>query len=206
MSGYEAHFVPDCFYHVFNHSIDPELLFRADENYRFFLQKALKYLVPIADFYAYNLLGNHYHFFIRIKPEDQIQKRYTELHSSSEKKLLQKQVPDFILQQFSNFQNSYAKSYNTVYHRKGRLFIESVKRIEISTEQSFTNIIHYIHFNAVHHKMCRQIANWPHCSYHSFLSEAPTVLMRKEILDWFGGKEAFIDFHRLSPKNFSEYE
>jgi putative transposase len=195
MPNYLASFSPNTFYHVFNHSVDPELLFRNNENYRFFLQRVQKYIVPIADFYAYNLLGNHYHFLIRINPEEEIQKRFEELRLKPEQKLSPDNMPDFILKQFGNFQNSYAKAYNKRYSRMGRLFIESVKRVELTKETSLLNVIHYIHFNAVHHKLCRNLAEWPHSSYHSFLSSAPTLLMRKEVLEWFGGRDSFMKFH-----------
>jgi putative transposase len=120
--------------------------------------------------------------------------------------LMPEQIPDFILNQFSNFQNSYSKSYNKVFNRKGRLFMESLKRIEVVTQESFANIIHYIHFNAVHHKICKHITDWPHSSYHSFLSNASTVLMRDEVLNWFGGRNAFINFHEQPPEKLYRIE
>jgi putative transposase len=32
-------------------------------------------------------------------------------------------------------------------------------------------------------------------SYHSIISDKPTKLERETVLDWFGSKEEFIDFH-----------
>jgi putative transposase len=207
MPNYQADFIPNQFYHVFNHTVDPELLFRIPENYRFFLQKVHQYLTPVADFYAYNLLGNHFHFLIRIKEEAEILKRFEELRTQPDKQLPSEEIPNFILQQFGNFQNSYAKSYNKVFNRMGRLFIESVKRVEVKDEPSLLNIIHYIHFNAVHHQLCKNILQWPHSSYHSLLSTGVTLLKRNEVLDWFGGREAFIKFHEqesVIPENFTD--
>jgi len=34
-----------------------------------------------------------------------------------------------------------------------------------------------------------------HSSYLAYFTDKPTKLKRAEVLDWFGGKEAFIDFH-----------
>ena len=53
-----------------------------------------------------------------------------------------------------------------------------------------------VHANAVHHGFCKRIEDWPHSSYHALISNAPTLLKRTELLNWFGGAEAFIRFHK----------
>jgi putative transposase len=103
---------------------------------------------------------------------------------------------EFIMEQFSNMFNSYTKSFNKAFGRKGKLFMDHSKRIEITDEASFSKIIHYIHANSVHHGYCRNIPDWTHSGYSSFLSNAKTNLLRDEVLGWFGGKEGFIRFHQ----------
>lgn len=196
MPDYQTPFHPDHYYHLFNHAVGSENLFRNADNYSFFLKKVKQYLVPVFDIFSYNLLLNHYHFFLKVKTESELKSAYQSVYPFKKKELTNKEIPEFVLQQISNFQNSYAKSYNKVFGRRGRLFLESVKRSEVITEDYFSKIIHYVHANAVHHGICKRIEDWPHSSYHALISTAPTLLKRDELLDWFGGVQAFIQFHQ----------
>ena len=63
---------PGVFYHIYNRGNNGEDLFREERNYLYFLKLYEKYITPIADTYAYCLLKNHFHFFVRIKSEDEI--------------------------------------------------------------------------------------------------------------------------------------
>ena len=55
------------YYHINNHANGMEVLYRSDENKRFFLKKYRKYIVPVADTIAYCLMSNHFHFLIKTK-------------------------------------------------------------------------------------------------------------------------------------------
>jgi putative transposase len=195
MANYQTPLFPGCYYHLFNHAVGNERLFKWVDNYEFFLQKVHKYLLPIADLYSYNLLPNHFHLFFKIKTEDELNSTFKLIYPKKREILTYERMPSFALQQISNLQNSYAKAYNKAFVRRGRLFLESVKRREIISEASFTNIIHYLHSNAVHHGLCRKITEWPYSSYHELIHLAPTTLKRQQVLDWFGGREQFIRFH-----------
>lgn len=74
MINYYETLEPDKYYHIYNHAVGQDNLFNTDENYRFFLEKYAHYIIPVADIFAYCLLPNHFHFAIRIKPEDEIDK------------------------------------------------------------------------------------------------------------------------------------
>ena len=64
--------IPGTTYHIYNHANGRENLFREDDNYRFFLKQYRKYVNPVADTFAYNLLPNHFHFLLRIKEEEEL--------------------------------------------------------------------------------------------------------------------------------------
>jgi len=70
-----------------------------------------------------------------------------------------------------------------------------MRRVEIADDAQFGTIVFYIHKNAVHHQYIKAINEWQWSSYNSFLSNSPSMLMRDEVLDWFGGKDHFIKFH-----------
>jgi len=51
-------------YHIYNHAVGNENLFRCDENYRYFLKKYAEHISPIADTFAYCLMPNHFHLSV----------------------------------------------------------------------------------------------------------------------------------------------
>ena len=103
-------------------------------------------------------------------------------------------ISNYISQRFSNFFNSYSKSFNMKYNRKGSLFLRPFKRIVIDTDSYFTQMVSYIHRNPIHHGYVQHINEWKHSSYHDTISQGETFILRDEILEWFGGKEAYINF------------
>jgi REP element-mobilizing transposase RayT len=186
---------PDNFYHLFNRAVGNEKLFQTDENYRYFLTRMKQHILPVADLFAYSLLPNHFHLFIRIKPVDNIlsffEKKKRQPFNEKENNL-----SDFIMKQFSNWLNGYTKAFNKMYNRKGSLFIDYMKRVEAEAESDISSFIFYIHKNAVHHGLKKIIGDWPFDSYRAILSEKPTDLKREEVIEWFGSKQSFIDFHK----------
>ena len=190
--NYYQPLLADTSYHIMSRAIGSEKLFLNDENYAFFLRRFDTYISPIADVYAYNLLPNHFHAIINIKPLDQLLPLYRAVKKSTT--IYETWQPDFVMQQFSNLLNSYAKSFNIKNERKGSLFMEMC-RIPILKDSQLSATIFYVHKNAVHHGYCKGIADWPWSSYHSILSKSPTKLKRKEVIEWFGNEEEFIKFH-----------
>ena len=136
---------------------------------------------------------------IEIKDRKNIYLRYLELE-------LKKEIPNvktekeldyekFAMQQFSNFFNSYTKSFNKKYNRRGALFIDYLKRDEIKDEVHLKNIVLYIHQNPIHHKFCKRIDEWKYSSYKTILSNSFSHLQRDEVIKWFGDLENFIFMH-----------
>jgi putative transposase len=101
-----------------------------------------------------------------------------------------------MMERFGNLLNSYTKSFNKGNKRRGGLFIDTMRRVEITDDAQLGAIIFYIHKNAVHHHYSKTIAEWQWSSYNSILSKAPTTLLRDEVIEWFGAKEQFIKFHQ----------
>lgn len=180
-------------YHVLNRGHGDEKLFREEENYRFFLQKFRQYVSPIAQTLAWCLMPNHYHFLIRIKPLIVLKERHLALKG---KVLKEEQVSKFIMQQFSIWQNSYAKALNKVYGRKGGLFTDYMRRIKMESEKQMANTVFYIHNNPVHYGFVRNMEAWQHSSYKEYASDKFTIVDSNEMVVWFGSRENFIQFHK----------
>ncbi len=181
-------------YHIYNRGHGQSLIFREEQNYDFFLKKFSKYIFPVADVYAYCLLPNHFHFLIRIKDENKLV-RIAQNRSKYKNSAKSGSFSQLISDTFGSFFNSYAKSFNKVYERHGSLFEESLKRKVIDSDDYFTSMIRYIHFNPVLHGIISHPAKWRNSSYHAFITTKKTLLKRQSVLEWFGGKEAFLKFH-----------
>jgi REP element-mobilizing transposase RayT len=138
-----------------------------------------KYVIPVADVYAYCLLANHFHLLLRIKDKEEIK--------------------DSVLQKkpylgFSHMFNSYTQGYNHLYKRKGSLFQEQLKRLRVTAEDYFIQLVVYIHLNPVKHGFTDSL-NYTHSSYRSMLSNSPTLLKRNVVIEYFGDINNFIEWH-----------
>ena len=166
----------DKYYHIYNHAVGNENIFREGGNYLYFLKKYAELIYPFCNTYAYCLMPNHFHFLIRIRGEDEIVKSY------QESKKIKSEIKDdldfakIVIQQFSNFFNGYAKAFNRKYDRMGALFVDYLKRIEVEDELYFTRLINYIHSNPVHHGFVKKLKDWQYSSYHSIISPKPSKL------------------------------
>ncbi len=203
-------FQPECFYHVYNHANGNENLFRCSENYSYFLKKYGEYIEPVAETLCYCLMPNHFHFLVRIKNEGSF---YAFIKNRSSKALqgfktlegmgaVEKisAINRIVTLQFSHLFNCYTQSYNRLFNRKGSLFIPRFNRKEIDSNDYLTKIIHYIHYNPIHHGFCKCIDEWPFSSYKTILSDKPTKLSRETVLQWFGGHKEYIQFHKWQPE------
>ena len=181
---------PGNYYHIYNRGNNKEIIFKTPENYIHFLNLWKKFIHPVAETFCYNLLPNHFHFFVRIREQplqiSQVLKTF---------EILPKEVfPKPLEQHFSNLFNAYAKAINKRFHRTGSLFQERFRRKEINSVGYFTSIIGYIITNAAKHGFCTKAIDYPYSAYASLLSSKPTLLLRNEIFDWFGGKIVFIKY------------
>jgi len=179
---------PDYFYHIYNHSVGKDNIFIIEENYKYFLERYIYYIYPIARTYAYCLLPNHFHFFDKIRSEEELN-NIKEYFKNSNKE-------QFLTKQFSNLFSSYTQSYNKLYKRQGSLFIKSFKRKVVTEDSYYIKLICYIHNNPVHHNIVTNIFDWKYSSFLSLLKEnINTKIEKEQVLKLFKNKEYFLDFH-----------
>ena len=206
MKNYEIPLLADNYYHIYNHANGSDNLFLNSGNYRYFLQRYATFISPIADTFAYCLMPNHIHFLIRIKSESELQKAY-QYKTKSTKILLEENIPNYISREFASLFSSYSQAFNRQNGRKGSLFMPNFKRKLVDSEQYFTQLVHYIHANPVHHGFVTDMQAWEYSSFHAFLSQKQTNLQRDEVLNWFGNVESFIRFHQEMPiKGIFEFD
>jgi len=186
---YHDTFDEGCFYHIFNRTINKEPLFRNDENYKFFFSQWNKYFDGFLSVFAYCLIHNHFHLFVRVQSKES------------------DNINNELEERFKRFFSSYTLAYNRQYKRNGSLFQKRFKRIRVDDDSYFTKIIHYIHNNPIHHGITDSYKKWKYSSYNAIVSNNKTKVNRNEVLDWFGGKEIFILYHQqnIDFRNIEKY-
>jgi len=194
MSKYYISLQPNGIYHVFSRANGWEKMFLDEEDYVKFLGKLIGYVLPVADLLGWCLIPNHFHLLVRIREPEIIK-----CHFRAKKRKANVDdlvIPDFLMKQFSNFLNSYAKSFNKKYKRKGSLFMDYMKRKEIETDEQLGATIFYIHKNPVHHGRSRDLKDWKWSSYLDYLTSDDSFIEKKTVLNWFQGIEHFIAYHQ----------
>jgi putative transposase len=219
------------YYHIYNRGNNREYLFCTYENYNNFLRLYEKYIYPIADTYAWVLMKNHFHLLVRIREEEEIgvylplnsdgsndsvrfKTTGNNLTVFAGNNLTESEGPVRVIspepirvikpnpvKHFSHLFNAYAKYYNKIYNRTGALFERPFKRIEVTSDNYFRQLVVYIHTNPVHHKFCSDYTDYPWSSYNAIISTKPTKLNSEQILEWFDDRENFIAAHKQKTDN-----
>jgi REP element-mobilizing transposase RayT len=169
------------YYHIYNHGIGNDLLFKYKNDYEYFLIKMVRFIKPFCDIYAYCLLPNHFHILFKVT------NRFVN------GKTIEHSIKDFF--------NSYARSFNSVHKRKGKLFYQSYKSKIIDSENYLKWIILYIHRNPVHHKLVNNYENWEYSSYNQIINDHNRNISNN-IYELFGSKEEFMDYLRDITMNY----
>jgi REP element-mobilizing transposase RayT len=165
-------------YHVYNRGVNRTDLFREERNYAYFLRLYARHINPVAATYAYCLLGNHFHFLVRIR-----ENALTGAGAAPAAPV----TPARASKAFNNLFTAYAKAINKAYDRTGALFQHHFGRQLVASEGYFAALLRYIHHNPQKHGFVRDWRQWPHSSYHALSSNEPTCLERAELRRRFGG-------------------
>jgi REP element-mobilizing transposase RayT len=177
---------PDRYYHVYNRGNNKEKIFFIPSDYDFFLTKYKQFIVPYADTYAYCLLPNHFHFLFKTREE-----------VPSAKSVIPNQLRKLFI--------SHTIRINYMQRRTGSLFTKNYQRIEIDNDGYLNTLVNYIHKNPVKHGIYQDFENYPYSSFPAFIMANSSFISREEVFSWFGGKNAFIQFHKEDPLDPVEF-
>ena len=213
---------PGHYFHLQQRSTDelPEL-FRAPEDYAYFL-KNLTQLSDCLQVVAYALLPDHYHLIVRFRSLSTILKIWEAEDKPLSRSIIRSlpvpppsrtgEVPVsflhslpkhvreiaagyYLSRRFGVVLNRYSSYVGRKYEEFGTVFKRPFRRRLLEPEVLPALLI-YLHRNSRHHRVEYEYERYPHSSYRSFLSTAPTALDRALVLDLFGGREDFIEQHR----------
>lgn len=177
------------YYHIFNRGNNGDNIFYQVDNYYHFLRLYEKYIEPVADTYAWVLLKNHFHLLVYIKTEQEIDQSKLSYSTTDKPKKIN------ATNQFSHLFNAYTQAINKHQQRTGSLFEKTFKRIEVTSDKYFQNLIYYIHNNPVKHGFVDSMIEYPWSSYGTVVSTKPTKLQRKEVINIFDDVNNFKYFH-----------
>lgn len=193
------------YYHIYNRGNTHENIFLQERNYSYFMELWWKHLSPIAETWAYCLLGNHFHAAVYIKnqadlsgltrgstsPRSRVDQGLT--HPDSSEDLTGLKKPH---QYFSNFFNAYTRGVNLATRRTGTLFERPFKRIPVDSTSYLMRLVVYIHQNPQKHTFVNDFCRWNYSSYHELIGNVPTRLQRERILQLFGSWDDFARIHQ----------
>ena len=173
------------YFHIYNRGVNGENLFKEEKNYFYFIQQYKKYCSDIFETYAYALLKNHFHLLVFVKEN-------VSVFRSDGKGVIQLNAS----KQLSHFFNSYAQAINKSYNRTGSLFESPFERKLVINDEYISSLIYYCHYNAQLHGMVSDFKDWPYSSYHPILENNNNIVAVDRVLEWFGGRQPFIDQHQ----------
>lgn len=190
------------YFHIIAKANGNNRLFYSDENKRFFLKKYLSYSTGYFDTYSYTLMDNHVHWLIKCNSYENLESHIAvmpkEIRKKHQSKFLLQEITFEEAQEFQwkDFFISYAMAFNKENNRSGSLFMNPFRRVEVTDDAHFTQLIIYHHANVLKHLGQKDFQKYQWSSYQSILSDKPTHLKRDIVLDWFGGREQFIKIHQ----------
>ncbi|MHA8101036.1 hypothetical protein PQG46_04300 [Aquirufa nivalisilvae] len=86
-------------------------------------------------------------------------------------------------------------AFNKQHGRIGTLFQTPFKRALVAKLEDLSTLIAYIHLNPQKHGLIADFRNWEWTSYGKILQFKKSFVDKEFVLEWFGGKKQFIDFH-----------
>lgn len=158
-------------FHIYNHSVSDEKLFREDSDYilllRRFKQSMDKTDVSII---AYCLMPDHFHFLIRQDSD----------------------LPIYSL--FNSVFSSYVQNFNKRHKRRGRLFQSHLQHILVDSDQYLIYLCQYIHYNPVKAGLVANAEDWPYSNYLEWIGRRNGKLFNPEMRDaYFSSPEDYMN-------------
>jgi REP element-mobilizing transposase RayT len=197
MDKYHPEFQENQFYHIYNRGNNRENIFFRRKNFSYFILNYEKYLIDYLNTYAYCLIPNHFHLLVKIKEKDLILFKYKKA-SQLNVVIPNLNITDIISNQFRKFFISYSLSINVQEKRSGSLFLKNFKRKQV--QGNLERLIFYIHNNPVHHKISAY-EEYEWSPYKEIINNPKNKNEYIEILEWFGGEEEFVKYHKESSED-----
>lgn len=211
--NYHAKLLPNQVYHIYNHAIGHEDLFKQVDNYHYFWKQWNKFISPYFANYAFCLMPNHFHVLCKAKPiNEMIKQQIQQENTKRAMAFIKDKIPPnvFYESQFRRFFNGYTNAINKQENnRQGSLFKAKFRRTLVSTMEDFIYYVQYIHHNPIHHDFTLNYSDWEHTSYLAYAERkfikgvsTPPVFQVFKTKEDISGVSGFIKAHEEFRKNF----
>ena len=151
---------PDGLFHIYNRGNNGQTIFFTNQNYLFFLKKIRKYTAHYADFLAWCLMLNHFHFLI-----------HTPAHIDTA--------------EFSDGLRltlmSYTKAVNSQEGRTGSLFEQNTVSKILDTNEYSLTCFHFIHQNPFRAGWVQKLEEWEYSSFRDYAGLRQGTLVNKPL-------------------------
>ena len=196
------------YYHIFNRGSNRQNIFHTTENYHYFLKLLNQFLNEYVHFFAYALLPNHFHIVIKVKDEitlESTRNRSLSLKNGSLKTITnEEEIGKLVVRQLKKMFITYAMAINKQENRVGNLFDPKYKRLEINNQDYLEYAIFYTHFNLEKHGVIGNYKNHKYSSFKAITGKSKTNIHKEFVLELFGDKEEFINYHNVVHEERSE--
>ncbi len=162
------HFVPDCYYHIYNRGNNRQTIFFEADNYLYFLRRIKKYLLPVVNMIAYCLMPTHYHLMVRVK---NLGIQTSEVLKTSEVSIAMQKLSI-----------SYTKAINKRFERVGALFQGAFQAKPITNSKHLLHLCRYVHANPVKDGLINDPAEWPYSNYLEWIGERDGKLVDRDFV------------------------
>jgi hypothetical protein len=150
-------------------------------------------------------MRNHFHFFVKIKAENEIGNFILKEDDARVFAAERKYNPT---RQFSHLFNAYAKGNNTKYSRTGKLLETPFRRIAVTDLQYIKSLIRYINLNPVSAGITQDFTNYLWSSGYYTHQRKSEIADIEASINFFGELSDYLNFHNNSANssNFIEPE
>jgi len=147
------HTTPTGIYHVMMRGINHQVIFEDTEDYQYFMACMERFGISYDDegmpigqnctYYAYCLMGNHFHLLLRERKEK-------------------------VGQTLKRIADAYVYYYNRKYMRSGHLFKDRFRSEPVDTIHQFTALLSYIHRDPIKVGLSKLAGDYPYSSWGEY--------------------------------------
>ena len=189
-------------YHIYNRGNQQQKIFFKSENYRFFLRKIEKELLPHCTLLAYCLMPNHFHLMVEIPSKEGETHRMTQSHPMGSSFFGPSMHP--LSKAIAILLRSYTRAIQKQENFTGSLFQQKTKAVEILTSYQILVCTNYIHRNPIKAYLSNRMEDWEFSSFKTHCEGSDVGICNKVRLRELLGMEAEDDFYKYSYETLPE--
>lgn len=170
---------PGSYFHIYNRGNNRQCIFHTASDYDLFLRLWERFVHPVAQTLALDILPNHFHSVVRI--------RETPLGFGTEELLMV--TSELVVKSLSKLFNSFARTMHNLHGTEGAVFKSPFQRKLIDSDGYLKDVLAYVILNAFRHGI---VSDYRTYAYSSLSQTAVNFgfVDTNALLELFGGAKA----------------